>query len=102
MHVDNGISPYTSSEDAISKFPETATALGVKLDGIDRVILTAPHGIQDAVNVTIKPTPFFMETKERMYMYDKRVRKKNWNTIWSMVRVHDIDLEINGESRKEY
>ena len=32
MHVINNLPPYTSSEDAISKFPETATALGVKLD----------------------------------------------------------------------
>lgn len=102
MHIVNGIPPYTSSVDAISKFPETATALGVKLDEIDRLILTAPHGIQDAVNLTIKPTPYFMETKERMDMYEKRVRNKNWNAIWSMVRVQDVDFEINGESGKGY
>ena len=29
MHVVNGMPPYSSSIDAISKFPETATALGV-------------------------------------------------------------------------
>lgn len=28
MHVVNGIPPYSSSIDAISKFPETATSLG--------------------------------------------------------------------------
>src|SRR5574342_868194 len=33
MHIRNNLLPYTSSVDAISKFPETATALGVKLDG---------------------------------------------------------------------
>ena len=32
MHVVNNMLPYSSSVDAISKFPETATALGVTLD----------------------------------------------------------------------
>ncbi|WP_251360287.1 nucleotidyltransferase family protein, partial [Staphylococcus aureus] len=32
MHVVNNMPPYSSSVNAISKFPETATALGVTLD----------------------------------------------------------------------
>ena len=32
MHIANNSPPYSSAADAISKFPETATALGVKLD----------------------------------------------------------------------
>jgi hypothetical protein len=32
MHIINNMSPYSSSVDAISKFPETATALGLKLN----------------------------------------------------------------------
>lgn len=32
MHVANNIPPYCSAVDAISKFPETATALGGRLD----------------------------------------------------------------------
>ncbi len=59
MHISNNIPPYTSSSDAISKFPETATALGVKLDEAENVILTAPCGINDVINLEIKPTPFF-------------------------------------------
>ena len=53
MHIANNSSPYSSSEDAIAKFPETATALAVKLDEGDNVILTAPHGIQDVVNLIV-------------------------------------------------
>lgn len=40
MHIVNNLPPYTSSVDAISKFPETVTALGVKLDERGKVILT--------------------------------------------------------------
>ncbi|NOU74684.1 hypothetical protein GC098_25405 [Paenibacillus sp. LMG 31458] len=45
MHVVNNIPPYSSSLDAMSKFPETATALGLKLDNQDNVLLAAPCGI---------------------------------------------------------
>lgn len=101
MHIVNQVPPYRSSEDAISKFPETATALGVKLDEKDKVVLTVPHGIQDAINLKIKPTPYFRETKERMGMYERRVRNKSWDATWSKITIQDIEPEINGESRRE-
>jgi hypothetical protein len=45
MHIRNKLPPYSASVDAISKFPETATALGIKIGEKDNVILTAPYGI---------------------------------------------------------
>jgi hypothetical protein len=56
MHIRNNMPPYASSVDAISKFPETATALGVKLGEKDNVILTAPYGIRDVINVEVTDT----------------------------------------------
>ena len=90
MHVVNQIPPYASSEDAISKFPETATALGVKLDMENKLTLTAPCGIEDVINLELKPTPFFTETKERAAIYEERLNKKNWRAIWHNVKVHHI------------
>lgn len=87
MHVVNNIHPYTSSVDAIAKFPETATALGVKLDEQGKVLLTAPHGINDVFNCHIRPTPFFNETEERMVIYQDRIHKKKWKSIWRKVEV---------------
>ena len=92
MHVVNQIPPYTSSEDAISKFPETATALGVKLDKEDKLVLTAPCGLEDVLHMEIKPTPFFTETKERAAIYEERLTKKNWAAKWPKVKVHHIAL----------
>ena len=86
MHIVNNIPPYSSATDAISKFPETATALGVMLDKEDNVILTAPHGIWDVVNMKVTPTPFFCESKERLLIYEKRMRNKNWKSIWPNVK----------------
>lgn len=87
MHLVNGFAPYTSSIDAISKFPETATALGVKLDQKGQVILTAPYGIHDVLHLEIRPTENFKEGEYRK-IYEKRVRKKEWKTTWSKIVVH--------------
>ncbi|WP_132745486.1 nucleotidyltransferase family protein [Scopulibacillus darangshiensis] len=92
MHVVNDISPYTSSVDAISKFPETATSLGVKLDEKDNLVLTAPCGIDDVINMEIKPTAYFKETADRLKIYKERVMKKNWPSIWSKVKITDTSL----------
>ncbi|MEH7483296.1 nucleotidyltransferase family protein [Neobacillus drentensis] len=92
MHVKSNMPPYFSSIDAISKFPETATALGVKLDEKDNVILTAPCGIGDVINLRVKPTPYFTKTKERVEIYEDRISKKNWKTIWKNLKVYHIDI----------
>ncbi|MBT2641951.1 nucleotidyltransferase family protein [Bacillus sp. ISL-41] len=92
MHVVNQIPPYSSSEDAISKFPETATALGVKLDKENKLVLTAPCGLEDVLHMELKPTPFFTETKERAAIYEERLIKKNWTAKWPMVKVHHATL----------
>jgi uncharacterized protein len=88
MHVKSNMPPYSSSVDAISKFPETATALGVKLDEKDNVILTAPCGISDVINLEVKPTAYFTETKERMKIYKDRITNKNWKSTWNKIKVY--------------
>jgi hypothetical protein len=70
MHVVNNIPPYTSSVDAISKFPETVTALGLKIDKNNNLVLTAPHGVADTINCLIKPTPYFAQTKARATIFE--------------------------------
>ncbi|WP_227394958.1 nucleotidyltransferase family protein [Jeotgalibacillus aurantiacus] len=90
MHLVNGLAPYTSSEDAISKFPETATALGVTLDQQHKLVLTAPSGLEDVLNLQVKPTASFTETKERAAIYEERLVKKNWQSIWPKVSVTSI------------
>ncbi|MGM0840358.1 MAG: nucleotidyltransferase family protein [Bacillota bacterium] len=91
MHVVNDLPPYTSSEDAISKFPETVTALGVRMDREGELVLTAPCGLDDVINLEVKPTPFFRETEERVSIYEERIRKKDWKGTWPGVVVHHIN-----------
>ena len=87
MHIANNIPPYSSAVDAISKFPETVTALGVRLDEENNLKLTAPHGIKDVLNMKVEPTPYFIESKDRMLIFRKRLRNKNWQAIWNGIQV---------------
>lgn len=90
MHIVNNIPPYTSSVDAISKFPETATSLGLSLDDQNNVILTAPCGVEDLLNISLRPTPYFEESVERAIIYEERIVKKDWKRIWSKLNVYHI------------
>ncbi|MCU5024571.1 nucleotidyltransferase family protein [Bacillus cereus] len=87
MHVVNNMPPYSSSVNAISTFPETATALGVTLDELNNVILTAPCGIEDVLSLQVKPTAHFLKSKERLHMYKNRVIKKNWQSKWPSITI---------------
>lgn len=89
MHMINNVSPYSSSVDSISKFPETVTSLGVKLDEKDDIKLIALWGLNDVVNLEVRPTPYFA-TKERIHIYEKRVTEKNWSSIWDGVKVYGV------------
>src|SRR5699024_1735088 len=88
MHITNNVAPYTSSTNAMSKFPETATALGVKLDESDNLVMAAPCGIKDVIHLEVKPTKYFMESNARMEIYRDRVKKKNWSRIWCGLKIH--------------
>ncbi|MGG1514261.1 nucleotidyltransferase family protein [Paenibacillus oryzisoli] len=87
MHVMHSIPPYSSSVDAISKFTETATALGISLNERDEVILAAPCGVEDVLHLVLRPTPHCAETPERVHKFEERIAKKNWLNIWDRLRI---------------
>jgi uncharacterized protein len=93
MHIKNGEAPYRSAIDAVSRFPETATSIALKLNEKNELILAAPWGIQDLLSLQIKPTPPFIEKEALTSIYNKRVREKNWNKKWPKVKV----LGTNGD-----
>lgn len=86
MHLVNDIPPYSSSVDAISKFPETVTSLGVRVDDDDELILVAPHGIEDLINFQVRPTPYFEEMIGRAQIYEIRLIEKNWSANGTKLR----------------
>ncbi|KPL60104.1 nucleotidyltransferase family protein [Rossellomorea vietnamensis] len=90
MHIINGEEPYTSTIDAVSRFPETATSIALKLNEKNELILAAPWGIKDLLSLQIKPTPPFKEKGALSSIYEKRVHEKQWDKKWPKVKVQGI------------
>ncbi|OGI29555.1 MAG: hypothetical protein A2288_03120 [Candidatus Moranbacteria bacterium RIFOXYA12_FULL_44_15] len=88
MYIANGDNPYVSSTDALARWPETATSIAVKLDEKNQVIINAPNGIDDLVNLRVCPTPAFRSKKE---IYESRLKKKNWEAKWPKIQVFHFE-----------
>lgn len=87
MHEVNDLPPYKSSVDAISQFPETATALGLRLNGCSEMELAAPHGLTDLLTMRIRPTPAFRKDARLMNVYEQRLLTKQWTQKWPKVEI---------------
>ncbi len=86
MHVRNGDSPYVDLEDAMRRWPETATAIAARMrEG--RVELLAPFGIDDLVNLIVRPTPTFAL---KIDAYRIRILAKNWKARWPRLTIIGI------------
>lgn len=85
MHARNGDAPYLGTEDAIARWPETATAIAVRRK-LGRIELIAPHGIGDLIAMIARPTPAFRDKPEIVM---RRIRAKGWQSRWPRLRVLD-------------
>ena len=90
MHLLHGDRPYRSSEDALAHWVETATCVGVYLTGNGELELVAPHGIDDLVNLVVRPGPLHTSPEEVRV----RVRKKQWLERWPKLRLKGFDEKL--------
>lgn len=79
--------PYKSSTDAISKFPETCTAIGIRLTKQHEIELFTPYGIDDLLCFRVLPTPYYLAHADRICYYNQRVCQKNWQTKWENLSI---------------
>lgn len=85
MHERNGQAPYLDTADAMSRWPETATAVGVRLSN-GRVELLAPHGVGDLLGMIVRPTPAFSARGDEVL---RRVGEKHWRARWPKLSIVD-------------
>ena len=85
MHLRNGDRPYTSTLDAISRWPETATCVAVTLRG-DAVRLVCCHGLADLVGMVVRPAPAFDNAEGRAKVR-RRLAAKGWLDRWAGLRL---------------
>lgn len=58
--------PYSNTAEALSEWVETATSVGVTMvDGELKIV--APHGIEDLVNLIIRPVPIYRKDMDVFY-----------------------------------
>lgn len=82
-HEWTNVPPYESIEDALSRWPETATGVGVRLEG-DKLKLIAPHGIDDLINLIVRPSPKF---PNGLAGVKERAKEKRWLEKWPKLRL---------------
>ncbi len=77
MHIQNNHAPYKNCEDAIAHWPETATAVAVRLtEGSDLEVI-APYGLMDLFNIYLRRSPLSSEQA-----FIKRMDEKQWMLKW--------------------
>ena len=86
MHVKSKVSPYTSSFDGVAHFPETPTAIAVRLHH-GTIEVMAPYHLNDLFEGHVKPTPPFKKGTNLYPIYLERMQKKQWNIIWSELQI---------------
>ena len=78
--------PYLSSQEAITKFPETCTAIGAKLQKKTKIIeLFTPFGLADIEQFIVQPTPYFCQDSSRLEVYQNRLLSKKWHEKWPAI-----------------
>lgn len=86
MHLIGDFKPFTSSYDGVAHFPETPTAIAVRMCN-QEIEIIAPYGLQDLFEMRVKPTPFFQENNEHYSTFVKRMKTKRWNEIWERLSI---------------
>ncbi len=81
---------YQSAEEGLSRWVETATCIGVKINGANHLVLTAPHGIEDLINLVLRPIPLFSKD---LQVFNERIKKKQWLKLWPKLKIK-ISFEL--------
>ncbi|MGI9412114.1 MAG: nucleotidyltransferase family protein [Hyphomicrobiales bacterium] len=84
MHIRNGDPPYADTADALAHWVETATAVAARSDNGGAIHILAPFGLDDLVNLILRPTPAFTGKRDA---FDRRLAAKGWCGIWPKLAV---------------
>jgi hypothetical protein len=86
MHVSKGLPQHKSTEDSMTYWLETVTAVGVRLEADDSISVIAPLGTADLLGLLCRPTPY---GRTQRADYENRIASKRWRELWPKVRFLD-------------
>jgi len=72
MHLKSGDAPYHSTVEAMGRWPEQETALGVRLVA-GQLQLAAPFGLESLFALKLSPNP-----ARSLALFESRLQAKNW------------------------
>lgn len=85
MHIRNGDEPYLCATDAMRYWPETATAVAVRLGRDGTCDVAAPLGLEDLFGLIVRPTHRFVTQKRAIF--EARFESKRWMSRWPALKL---------------
>lgn len=83
VYFGRAVAPYSSVAEALESWPETATAVGARLNGSGTVEVLAPFGLVDLFLLRVRPSPKVVD----LAAYQARVDAKAWQRRWPRLHV---------------
>lgn len=84
MHLRNNDAAYHSVADAMRYWPETATAVAIRLGCDDFLEVNAPFGLDDLFALRLRPTESFVIDKRTIFQ--QRLTEKRWLERYPLLR----------------
>jgi len=75
------VAPLCSLEEGIATWPETATAVAVRIEAASRLQVVAPFGLEDLFGLVVRRNPARISPSE----FQRRVAEKRWRERWPRV-----------------
>lgn len=85
-------SPYTSIEDAMSRWADLVTAVGAHIDDNDEITIIAPGGLDDLFELRVRPN---LATPTAAGVYRDRMASKGWKETWPQLTIEPLPSKPN-------
>ncbi|MEC6813512.1 nucleotidyltransferase family protein [Photobacterium toruni] len=83
MHLKHQHLPYKNSAEAISRWVEIPTCVGVQLTTDNHLIFTAAYGLEHNWSLHVSINPHY----PRPAVYQQRIRDKKWQVLWPRLMI---------------
>lgn len=78
--------PYSSIEEAMSRWADLVTAVGVHLADDGKITIIAPAGLTDLFELRVRP---HIATPTSVAVYRDRMASKGWQKRWPLLTIED-------------
>ena len=75
-----------SSCESTAYWSETATCVSVRLETDGNLTVCAPHGLDDLMNLIVRPVP---KPYQDLFLYNQRMKDKKWNKFWPKLKIYN-------------